>query len=151
MDPDQLEQIPFFAELTLDQREHVAEACAELEIEEGATLLREGDFGYAMFAITSGVAEVLQNGVVIRTLGPGDVFGEIAVLFSGQRTATVVARTPLKLGRVLNRGVWHLEREAPEVGAVLRAKIAEHLELVGAGSRKSLKATAFAAATPCHW
>jgi len=67
MDPDQLEQIPFFAELTLDQREHVAEACAELEIEEGATLLREGDFGYAMFAITSGVAEVLRNGVVIRT------------------------------------------------------------------------------------
>ena len=52
MDPDQLEQIPFFAELTLDQREHVAEAGAELEIEEGATLLREGDFGYAMLAIT---------------------------------------------------------------------------------------------------
>ena len=127
MDPDQLEEIPFFAELTLDQRRHVAEACTEIDIEEGATLLREGDFGYAMFAIASGNAEVLQHGVVIRTLGPGDIFGEIAVMFSGQRTATVVARTPMKLVTVLNRGVWHLEREAPEVGAVLRAKIAEHL------------------------
>ena len=128
MEPEELTQIPVFAELTLDQRQRIAGLCTELEIEAGATLLREGDFGYAMFAITAGTADVLQEGDVIRTLGPGDVFGEIAVLASGRRTATVVARTPLKLVTVLNRDVWELERDAPALGAALRAQIAEHLE-----------------------
>jgi len=128
MDAASIAKIPLFAELTLDQRDHVAGMCQELEIEEGATLLREGDFGYAMFAITAGTAEVLKDGVVIRTLGPGDVFGEIAVLSGGRRTATVIAQTPMQLVTVLNRDVWRLEREAPDVGAALRARIDEHLE-----------------------
>lgn len=128
MDAASIAKIPLFAELTLDQRDQVAGMCQELEIEEGATLLREGDFGYAMFAITAGTAEVLKDGVVIRTLGPGDVFGEIAVLSGGRRTATVIAQTPMQLVTVLNRDVWRLEREAPDVGAALRARIDEHLE-----------------------
>ncbi|MBA3402558.1 MAG: cyclic nucleotide-binding domain-containing protein [Actinobacteria bacterium] len=128
MDSGHLAKIPLFAGLTLDQRDLVAGACSELEVEEGATLLEEGDFGYAMFAITAGTADVLRDGVVIRTLGSGDVFGEIAVLSGGRRTATVVARTSMCLVTVLNRDVWRLEREAPAVGAALRARIAEHLE-----------------------
>ena len=128
MDAASIAKIPLFAELTLDQRDHFVAICQELEIDEGATLLREGDFGYAMFAITAGTAEVLKDGVVIRTLGPGDVFGEIAVLSGGRRTATVIAQTPMQLVTVLNRDVWRLEREAPDVGAALRARIDEHLE-----------------------
>ncbi len=128
MDPARLDRFPLFAELTLDQRDVVARACTEIEVEEGATLLTEGDFGYAMFAITAGTADVLRDGVVIRSLGPGDVFGEIAVLSGGRRTATVVASTPMQLVTVLNRDVWRLEREAPAVGAALRSRIAEHLE-----------------------
>jgi len=85
MDSGHLAKIPLFAGLTLDQRDLVAGACSELEVEEGATLLKEGDFGYAMFAITAGTADVLRDGVVIRTLGSGDVFGEIAVLSGGRR------------------------------------------------------------------
>ena len=65
---------------------------------------------------------------MLRTLGPGDVFGEIAVLSGGRRTATVIAQTPMQLVTVLNRDVWRLEREAPDVGAALRARIDEHLE-----------------------
>jgi CRP-like cAMP-binding protein len=127
MDQARLAEIPLFAELTLDQRDRVAGVCNELEIEEGATLLREGDFGYAMFAITAGTADVLQDGVVIRTLGPGDVFGEIAVLAGGRRTATVIATSPMRLVTVFNRDVWQLEQDAPEVGGALRARMAGHL------------------------
>jgi CRP/FNR family cyclic AMP-dependent transcriptional regulator len=128
VDSTRLAKIPIFAELTLDQRDQVAGVCQELEIEAGATLLREGDFGYAVFAITAGNAEALKDGVVLRTLGPGDVFGEIAVLSGGRRTATVVAKTPMQLITVLNRDLWRLERDLPEVGAALRTRIAEHLE-----------------------
>jgi CRP-like cAMP-binding protein len=127
----ELVSIPLFAELTLNQRESVARLCEEIDIAAGDTLLREGDFGYAMFAITSGKAEVVQNGEVIRTLGPGDVFGEIAVLASGRRTASVVAITPMKLITVLNRDVWRLERDIPEVGTMLRSKVANHAGAAG--------------------
>jgi CRP/FNR family transcriptional regulator, cyclic AMP receptor protein len=129
MDAARLATIPLFAELTLDQRARVAGVCEELAIDAGATLLKEGDFGYAMFAITAGTAEVVLNGVVVRRLGPGDVFGEIAVLSGGRRTATVIATSPMRVVTVLNRDVWQLEKDAPDVGGALRAQVAAHLEV----------------------
>jgi len=101
--------------------------CSELEVEPGTTLLREGDFGYSMFSITTGTADVVRDGVVLRTLGPGDSFGEIAVLSGGRRTATVVATTPMRLVTIFNRDVWRLERDAPDVGTALRATIAAYV------------------------
>ena len=136
MNAAELVSIPLFAELTLDQRESVARLCEEIDIAAGDTLLREGDFGYAMFAITSGKAEVVQSGEVIRTLGPGDVFGEIAVLASGRRTASVVAITPMKLITVLNRDVWRLERDIPEVGTMLRSNVANHAGAAASNSAR---------------
>jgi CRP-like cAMP-binding protein len=127
MDAAVLEAIPLFANLDEEQRKQVAGVCSELEVDAGTALTEEGDFGFAMFAINDGTADVLQAGSVIRRLGPGDVFGEIAVLSGGRRTATVVAATPMRLITVLNRDVWRLEREAPDVGAALRQTIAECL------------------------
>src|SRR5262245_25971084 len=127
MDAAELASIPLFSGLSLDQRETVARACEEVEIESGATLVREGDFGYAAYAITEGTADVLHEEVLIRTLGPGDMFGEIAVLSGGRRTATVVATTPMRVVTVLNRDMWRLERESPEIADALRATIAARL------------------------
>jgi CRP-like cAMP-binding protein len=127
MDAARLDAIPLFAGLTLDQRASVAGACDELSVEAGSTLVREGDFGYGMFAITSGTADVVIEGAVVRTLGPGDMFGEIAVLSGGRRTATVIAATDMTLITVLNRDMWRLERESPEIATALRATIAERL------------------------
>jgi CRP-like cAMP-binding protein len=64
-----------------------------------------------MFAIVSGTADVSQHGTPIRTLAAGDVFGEIAVLSGGRRTATVTATSRMKLFAILNRDIWRLERE----------------------------------------
>jgi CRP-like cAMP-binding protein len=64
---------------------------------------------------------------VINTLGPGDWFGEIAVMSGGRRSASVVATSPLTLVTIFNREIWRLEREAPEVAAVLRETIATRL------------------------
>lgn len=127
MDPTRLAQIPLFAELGPDRLERVAAACNELQVDEGETLLREGDFGYSLFAITAGTAEVLQDGVVIRTLRPGDVFGEIAVLSGGRRTATVAATSALELMVLFNRDLWRLEHNAPDVVAALRETITARL------------------------
>ena len=123
-----LENIPVFAQMPTEQRDRLASVCTSLEVELGTTLVAEGDLGFAIFVVQEGTAEVLQNETVLRTLGPGDVFGEIAVRSSGRRTATVVAKTPMRLISVLNRDVWRIERDSPETGAALRASIAECLE-----------------------
>jgi CRP-like cAMP-binding protein len=120
-----LASIPLFASLPEADLELIAEAAAEGEAEEGATLVTEGDFGYALYAIESGTAEVTHDGAHVGTLGPGDVFGEMAVIASGRRTATVVATSPMRLITLFNRDVWRLERQAPEAAERLRTLITE--------------------------
>ena len=128
MDGAQIRQITVFSDLDESQCECVAGACEDLEVEAGTTLTEEGDFGYAMFAVTSGTADVYKDGSLIRTLGPGDVFGEIAVFFGGRRTATVVATSPMQLVMLFNRELWRLDREVPEVADILRLTVADRLE-----------------------
>ena len=131
METAQLESIPLFAGLTLDQRATVAQVCEEITVASGTTLVKEGDFGHGAFAITDGSAEVVRDGEVLRTLGPGDMFGEIAVLSGGRRTATVVATSDMTLVTLLNRELWRIERECPEIADALRATIAERLDASG--------------------
>ena len=70
---------------------------------------------------------MVRDGTAIRTLSSGDVFGEIAVLSGGRRTASVVARTPMRLVAVMNRDLWRLEQESPKLATSLRATIADCL------------------------
>jgi CRP/FNR family transcriptional regulator, cyclic AMP receptor protein len=119
--------ITVFADLDEAQRVSVAGACRELEVEGGTTLTEEGEFGYAMFAVTSGTADVFKDGEHVRMLGPGDVFGEIAVFFGGVRTATVVAKTSMKLVMLFNGELARLDRDVPEVADRLRATVADRL------------------------
>ena len=119
-----LESITVFAGLEPEDRDRLAAVCTEIEVEAGSTLVHEGDFGYSMFGIVNGTALVTQAGQQLRSLGPGDVFGEIAVLSSGRRSATVTATTAMRLIVVMNRDVWRLERDAPDVAVALRTTIA---------------------------
>jgi CRP/FNR family cyclic AMP-dependent transcriptional regulator len=128
MDQSDLAALPLFGVLTEDQLARIAGSCQELHVEEGTILMREGDFGHAVFAITSGTADVVHEGAVINTLGAGDYFGEIAVMSGGRRSASVVATTPLTFVTIFNREIWRLEREAPEVASALRESIAARLD-----------------------
>jgi CRP-like cAMP-binding protein len=67
---------------------------SEVEVDAGAEVMTLDDYGTAIYFIEEGHADVLTDrGEAAQTLGPGDTFGEIALLLTGQRTATVVART----------------------------------------------------------
>ena len=71
---------------------------SEVEVEAGATVVTLDNYGTAIYFIEQGEADVLTDGdEATQTLGPGDTLGEIALLVTGQRTATVVARTPMRL------------------------------------------------------
>jgi CRP/FNR family transcriptional regulator, cyclic AMP receptor protein len=121
--------IAVFADFDEDQLNCVAGACRDMDVTEGTTLTEQGEFGYAMFAVKQGTADVFKNGELIRTLGPGDVFGEIAVFFGGVRTATVVATSPMKLVMLFNSELVRLDREVPAVADKLRATVAERLSV----------------------
>ncbi len=63
----------------------------------GGTLVRQGDFGYEFMVIEEGTVEVIRNGERIDTMGPGDFFGELAVLDDGaQRNASIVATSVVR-------------------------------------------------------
>lgn len=133
MDAARIAQISVFADLDDEQRQHIAQAAGELDVAAGTTIAHEGDFGYAIFAIESGSADVQHEGAAVRRLGPGDVFGEIAVLSSGRRTADVVATSDMRLITIFNRDLWQLEQNVPELVAALRTTITARLGQAAAG------------------
>jgi CRP-like cAMP-binding protein len=125
VDPSRLAGIPLFAGLTDAELGAIAATASEVEATDGQELASEGDFGHCMYAIETGTAEVRGDGEALRTLGPGAVFGEIAVIASGRRTATVVATSPMRLIAWFKRDVWRLEQEAPAAAERLRALVSE--------------------------
>jgi CRP/FNR family cyclic AMP-dependent transcriptional regulator len=104
----------------------LARVATEREFAEGETLMSEGDFGHSLFLVEDGTADVLTHETKVGTVGPGDVVGEIAVLASGRRVASVVATSPVRAIALFKRDVWALEKEAPEAARRLRAAIEQH-------------------------
>jgi CRP-like cAMP-binding protein len=105
----------------------VARVASEREFAAGDTLMSEGDFGHSLFLVESGSADVLVEGEKVREVGPGEVLGEVAVLASGRRTASVVATSSVQVLAFFKPDVWGLERDAPEAARRLRAAMDEHL------------------------
>jgi CRP-like cAMP-binding protein len=127
MDSSRLAAIPLFASLEADHLDAVAAVASLVGAETGQALATQGDFGHALYAIETGTAAVERDGETVRTLGPGDVFGEVAVLTAGRRTATVVATSPMQLIALFKRDVWALERLSPAASERLRRLIADRL------------------------
>jgi CRP-like cAMP-binding protein len=105
----------------------VARVATERGFAAGETLMAEGDFGHSLFLIESGTAEALQEGTKVGDLGPGDVVGEVAVLASGRRIASVVATSPVQAIAFFKRDVWGLEKEAPDAARRIRAAMEKHV------------------------
>ncbi len=120
-----LRQSPIFAPLPLVTVEHLATRIREERFERGAVVLREGEPGHLYYVIVEGEAVASADGHVLRTMGPGDGFGEIALLRQVPRTATVVARGPLVTGT--------LEREEFLVALAVNADSATAADALARG------------------
>ncbi|MGH3118443.1 MAG: cyclic nucleotide-binding domain-containing protein [Gaiellales bacterium] len=92
---DVLRQVPLFAELKERELELLARQLHERRFPEGAEVTKEGDTGAGFFVIAEGNAEVTVAGEPRATLGPGDYFGEIALIDEGVRSASITAATDL--------------------------------------------------------
>ena len=90
-----LRRVPLFADMDRRQVEQIVRLLKERRFAQGETVIMEGSGGSAFFVIDSGQATVTHKGVELETLGPGDYFGEIALIDGGPRMATVSAATDL--------------------------------------------------------
>ena len=90
-----LQRVQLFADMDRRQTEQIARLLKERRFAKGETVIREGTGGAAFFIIESGEAAVSSKGAALRTLGPGDHFGEVALIDGGPRSATVTATTDL--------------------------------------------------------
>lgn len=90
-----LRRVQLFADMDRRQTEQIARLLKERPFKKGETVIMEGSGGAAFFLIDSGQATVSSKGVELATLGPGDYFGEIALIDGGPRIATVTAATDM--------------------------------------------------------
>jgi CRP/FNR family transcriptional regulator, cyclic AMP receptor protein len=109
------------ADLPPAELDELAAAMREVEVGAGAQVITLDDYGTAVYFIEEGEAEVLTDGdEATQALGAGDWFGEIALLLTGQRTATVVARTPMRLLSLSGQDFERIRERIPELERSLR-------------------------------
>ncbi len=123
---EQLASIELFSELTAKELKRVASYMTPITIKPGRDLTVQGTPGREFLIIVEGEASVRRNGRLIATLGPGDFFGELAVIAGVPRTATVTAETEMVVEALNRREFSSLLDESPRiakkilVGAVKR-------------------------------
>ena len=127
MDVRRLTAWPFLGAVPEAELDAIARVANEHVVPAGEPLTTEGDFGHCLFLVESGTADVSIDGERVGSVGPGDVVGEVAVLASGRRTATVVTTSELHTIAIFKRDVWALERSAPTAARLLREALETHL------------------------
>jgi CRP-like cAMP-binding protein len=121
VDASRLAAFPVLADLPESERDELATAMRELAVEAGAEVVALDDYGTAIYFIEQGEADVLMvEPEVTQRLGPGDTFGEIALFLTGQRSASVVARTPLSLLSLSGQDFERIRARVPELERSLR-------------------------------
>jgi CRP-like cAMP-binding protein len=123
MNQARLKDVPFFSTLKKKELEVVATQADELDVPAGKVLAKQGDLGHEFFVIEEGTADVSRDGEHINDLGPGDFFGEIALLEEERRNATVTATTPMTLIVMTRSSFRRLDSAMPHVHKVIQEAI----------------------------
>src|SRR5437660_440089 len=113
MDVKHLQGIALFERLSKEQLAEVARQADEIDVEAGKRLVSAGRFGYEFFVIENGRAEVVREDEHVADLGPGDFFGEMALLGDTVRSADVVASTEMTAMVMTDTAFRHLARKMP--------------------------------------
>ena len=130
-----LGRAPLFKNLTRNELVALAKLTEDLEVGEGKVLAREGDIGQEFFVIVDGEVMVTKEGAEVRKLGPGDFFGEIALIWeSPRRTATVTAASPVRFFVLTRQAFRSLIDHHPDVEEKVLAVLEERTHTTESGS-----------------
>lgn len=122
---DDLAGIPLFEGLGATDCETIAPWFEVQEISPGVRLTGEGAYGYSFYVLLDGAATVTIDGIEVRALGPGDFFGELAILGEGRRTATVTTDSPSEVLVLFGTDFRRLEQEYPELAERIQSALRE--------------------------
>jgi CRP/FNR family transcriptional regulator, cyclic AMP receptor protein len=118
---------PLFAHVSKRQLEQIAQIADEIDLREGKEMTKQGSRGREFFVLLEGNADVKKNGRRINTLGPGDFFGEIALVSDTPRTASVIATSPVRALVITDRSFKRLMTDSPEIQERVLSALAARL------------------------
>jgi len=124
---DLLKNVPLFAGCSKSELQRIATLADELDLGEGATLIREGERGREFIVVAEGTVRVTKKGKTVRDLGAGDFIGEIALVADVPRTATVTATSPVRLLVVTDRAFRGLLEQMPSLAKKVLQSLGERL------------------------
>ena len=128
--------IPLFVGCTSEELNEIDRLSDQVRIPAGRTVLTQGDLGQEFALIVEGEAEVVKDGTPVATIGPGDYFGEVALLDAVTRTASVVASTDLVLEVLDRRGFNTLLDDLPRLSRSILKGLAHRMAQLEADNER---------------
>ncbi len=125
MDPSSLKKFELFKDVDESKLSKIAPFTMLVEFPEGKAVIQEGGYSNDFYAIESGTAKVERGGETIAELGPGDVFGEQGLLERQERSASVVATSPIRALKIESWEIPRMRKAMPEVLEQLQQTIEE--------------------------
>ena len=121
METSRIAALTVFAELPEAELDELAAAMSEVAVDAGTNVVTVDDYGSAIYFIEEGGADVVTGpGEATQFLDTGDTFGEIGLLLTGERSATVVARTPMRLLSLSGPDFERIRERVPGAESALR-------------------------------
>ena len=128
MDVETLRKIPLFSELSDPALARVGELSNEFEAPAGWVLVEVGQPGSGMFVLEEGTVEIQSPNGHSWEYGPGEFFGELALLTDHPRNARVQAKTPVKCLAISRSDFQKLLEEEPEIAVAMLPKLAQRID-----------------------
>jgi CRP/FNR family transcriptional regulator, cyclic AMP receptor protein len=122
---EQLGSVPLLAGCTKDELRQIAMLGTAIPVRDGKVLTRQGDPAQEFFLVRAGKARCLVDDRQVAEFGPGDFFGEMALLDEGRRHATVIAEGPMDVLVLERREFWGLLDAAPSIPKKLLVALAK--------------------------
>jgi len=124
---DLIRGVPLFASASKQELGEIASIADEIDLPEGKVLIKEGDTGREFFVLIEGTAEVARGGKKVASIGPGDFFGEIALISRTPRNATITTTSPVRALVITDRAFRQLLDHSPQIQIGVLSALAERL------------------------
>jgi CRP/FNR family transcriptional regulator, cyclic AMP receptor protein len=124
---DLIKRVPLFGSASRHELEEIAKLADEIDLEEGRAVITEGETGREFFVLVEGTADVVRGGKKVASIGPGDFFGEIALIAKTPRNATITTTSPARALVITDRAFRQLLDHSPRIAVAVLTALAERL------------------------